>query len=77
MLIGVTPGNINARLDMLYKERDRISNMYSRRYDAGIIDNDDLDEKYDHICDIIDELCRKRRSFDSCALEGDPEYGLA
>jgi hypothetical protein len=76
LLDDVTPNNVNCRLDRLYKERDRISSSYSRRYDAGIIDNTDLDERYNDACDTIDVLIQFRRKFETCALEGDPEYGF-
>ena len=67
--------NCNARLDLLYKERDKIG----ERIDKLIVHGYDItaaEAEYSNIVDVINDICQWRREHPGCLLEGDPGYGV-
>ena len=72
---GVTVNNCNARLDILYKERDKIG----ERIDKLIVMGYDItaaEAEYSNIVDVINDICQWRREHPGCLTEGDPGYGV-
>ena len=71
----ITLENCNARLSVLYKERDKISRQISLVTAAG---RDTLyyENKYTSISEVIQKLCDFRRTHEGCLLEGDKGYRL-
>ena len=71
----ITLENCNARLSVLYKERDKISRQISL---VAAVGRDTLyyENKYTSISEVINVLCDFRREHEGCLLEGDPEYKL-
>ena len=75
MIQGLTPGNCNYRLTLLYDRRDRIGKDIDRclSMDLGeeMLHNKEIE--YKNVCDVIDVLLEFRRHH-NCALEGDADY---
>ena len=71
----ITLENCNARLSVLYKERDKISRQISLVAASG---RDTLyyENKYTSISEVIQKLCDFRRAHEGCLLEGDKGYTL-
>ena len=72
---GVSLSNCNARLDHLYKERDKIG----QRIDKLIVMGYDItsaEAEYSNIVDVINDLCIWRRQHPGCLTEGDPGFGI-
>lgn len=71
----ITLENCNARLSVLYKERDKISRQISFVTAKG---RDTLyyENKYASISEVIQKLCDFRRTHEGCLLEGDKGYRL-
>lgn len=71
----ITLENCNARLSVLYKERDKISRQISLLTAKG---RDTLyyENKYTSISEVIQKLCDFRRTHEGCLLEGDKGYRL-
>ena len=71
----ITLENCNARLSVLYKERDKISRQISLVTAAG---RDTLyyENKYTSISEVIQKLCDFRREHEGCLLEVDKGYTL-
>ena len=71
----ITLENCNARLSVLYKERDKISRQISLVAASG---KDTLyyENKYTSISEVIQKLCDFRRTHEGCLLEGDKGYTL-
>ena len=71
----ITLENCNARLSVLYKERDKISRQISFLTAKG---RDTLyyENKYTSISEVIQKLCDFRRTHEGCLLEGDKGYRL-
>ena len=71
----ITLENCNARLSVLYKERDKISRQISLVTAMG---RDTLyyENKYTSISEVIQKLCDFRRTHEGCLLEGDKGYRL-
>ena len=71
----ITLENCNARLSVLYEERDKISRQISFLTAKG---RDTLyyENKYTSISEVIQKLCDFRRTHEGCLLEGDKGYRL-
>lgn len=71
----ITLENCNARLSVLYKERDKISRQISLLTAKG---RDTLyyENKYTSISEVIQKLCDFRRTHEGCLLESDKGYRL-
>lgn len=71
----ITLENCNARLSVLYKERDKISRQISLLTAKG---RDTLyyENKYTSISEVIQKLCDFKRTHEGCLLEGDKGYRL-
>ena len=71
----ITLENCNARLSVLYKERDKISRQISFLTAKG---RDTLyyENKYTSISEVIQKLCDFRRTHEGCLIEGDKGYTL-
>ena len=71
----ITLENCNARLSVLYEERDKISRQISFLTAKG---RDTLyyENKYTSISEVIQKLCDFRRTHEGCLLEGDKGYTL-
>ena len=71
----ITLENCNARLSVLYEERDKISRQISFLTAKG---RDTLyyENKYTSISEVIQKLCDFRREHEGCLLEGDKGYRL-
>ena len=71
----ITLENCNARLSVLYKERDKISRQISLVAASGR-DTFYYENKYTSISEVIQKLCDFRRTHEGCLLEGDKGYRL-
>ena len=71
----ITLENCNARLSVLYKERDKISRQISLVAACGR-DTFYYENKYTSISEVIQKLCDFRRTHEGCLLEGDKGYTL-
>ena len=71
----ITLENCNARLSVLYEERDKISRQISFLTAKG---RDTLyyENKYTSISEVIQKLCDFRRTHEGCLIEGDKGYTL-
>ena len=71
----ITLENCNARLSVLYRERDKISRQISL---VAAVGRDTLyyENKYTSISEVIKKLCDFRRDHEGCLLEGDKGYTL-
>lgn len=71
----ITLENCNARLSVLYNERDKIGTQIDALTCAGK-DTKFYEDSYTKICEVIQTLCDFRRTHDGCLLEGDKGYRL-
>ena len=73
LLEGLNTRNCNYRIDKCTILQEYVSKKITIRYNNGITEVSDLEEEYNDLCDIMDQLCAYRRTHD-CNVKGDREY---
>lgn len=74
--IGLNEGNCNFRIDMLTKEIERTSSLFTEMYNMGFYSaarEEAIQSQYETLCNYMDILTAFRRTH-KCAIEGDPNY---
>ena len=73
--MSITTSNCNWLINQVSREQDLINKRISRALDSGRLDLvSEMEEKYNELCDKMDELTFFRRNHD-CLIEGDPGFG--
>ena len=73
LLEGLNARNCNYRIDKCTILQEYVSKKISIRLINGILDVSDLEEEYNDLSNIMEELCLYRHNHD-CAIRGDIRY---